>query len=221
MAESVYRILDQPWVYNLVQRIVGAGADRLEGSVYRRLFADSRGLVLDVGCGPRPRTPAPRGIVVGLDAAPEYVRAYSGAADAESGATPRRLGAVGFAERLPFADGVFDEVRCRAILHHMSPDAVRQALAEMLRVVKPSGRVVVMDGVWPIRRWQYPIGWLMLRLDRGDFVRSADELAALADDVAPGGWRRFRYTAAYLGQQAVVLLHEPPRPAAASSRDPL
>jgi SAM-dependent methyltransferase len=47
---------------------------------------------------------------------------------------------------LPFDDSSFELVITVAVMHHIAePDDVRQTLAEMVRVVKPSGRVVVWD----------------------------------------------------------------------------
>ena len=49
----------------------------------------------------------------------------------------------GDAYALPFADASFDIVSCRYAFHHMQePD---RALAEMIRVCRPAGRVVVCD----------------------------------------------------------------------------
>lgn len=47
---------------------------------------------------------------------------------------------------LPFEDDSFDLVTCVAVLHHVAePGAVRETLGEMVRVVRPSGVVVVWD----------------------------------------------------------------------------
>ena len=53
----------------------------------------------------------------------------------------------GDAAELPFVDGTFDLVVCRAALHHFSDPAVQ--VAEMARVCRPGGRVVVSDTVAP------------------------------------------------------------------------
>lgn len=53
----------------------------------------------------------------------------------------------GDAGDLPFLDGTFDLVACRAALHHF-PDPDVQ-VAEMARVCRPGGRVVVSDTVAP------------------------------------------------------------------------
>jgi SAM-dependent methyltransferase len=47
---------------------------------------------------------------------------------------------------LPFADDSFDLVLCVAVMHHIAdPEAVSKTLAEMVRVAKPSGRILVWD----------------------------------------------------------------------------
>jgi SAM-dependent methyltransferase len=45
-----------------------------------------------------------------------------------------------FAERLPFADGSFDVVNCRQVLHHARD--LRQTCREIFRVLKPGGMMV-------------------------------------------------------------------------------
>ena len=53
----------------------------------------------------------------------------------------------GEAEQLPYPDAVFDLVTCQCSLHHMPKPAM--ALREMVRVMKPEGRLVVIDTVSP------------------------------------------------------------------------
>jgi SAM-dependent methyltransferase len=49
-------------------------------------------------------------------------------------------------EALPFGDGAFDLALTVATLHHVAaPDAVRAVLAEMARVVRPGGHVLIWD----------------------------------------------------------------------------
>ncbi|MBO0765794.1 MAG: class I SAM-dependent methyltransferase [Hyphomicrobiaceae bacterium] len=49
----------------------------------------------------------------------------------------------GDAYALPFADGTFDIVSCRFAFHHLEEPA--RAFAEMVRVARPSGRIVLSD----------------------------------------------------------------------------
>ena len=54
--------------------------------------------------------------------------------------------ARGDGTRLPFGDERFDLVYCVAVMHHIAePGAVRQTLAEMVRVTRPGGRILIWD----------------------------------------------------------------------------
>jgi len=50
---------------------------------------------------------------------------------------------LGEAEALPFEDGAFDVTVCRMSVHHFSEPA--KSMAEMARVTRPGGRVVIAD----------------------------------------------------------------------------
>ena len=53
---------------------------------------------------------------------------------------------IGDAEALPLPDGLVDACRCERALQWV-PDA-DQALAEMLRVLRPGGRLSIIDTDW-------------------------------------------------------------------------
>jgi ubiquinone/menaquinone biosynthesis C-methylase UbiE len=104
--------------------------------------------LLDVGCGTgtlailaRVRV-GPTGTVCGIDASPEMIaRARSKAAKAavtvqfENGA----------AQALPFGDSSFDVALATLMLHHLGRAARRDLASELIRVVKPGGRVLLVD----------------------------------------------------------------------------
>src|SRR5262245_28406514 len=101
---------------------------------------------LDVACGPGSVVLAFAGRVrraVGLDATAAMLdearraAAKSGAANVEW-----HLGDV---YALPFADGTFDIISCRFAFHHLEEPA--RAFAEMVRVARPGGRIVLCDAV--------------------------------------------------------------------------
>ncbi|MGW6690847.1 methyltransferase domain-containing protein [Streptomyces sp. NPDC054961] len=94
--------------------------------------------VLDAGCGSGPLTAALRdrgAVVTGIDASARMV-ALAG----------RRLGAdadlhvVDLRDRLPFADGAFDDVVASLVLHYLEDWG--PTLAELRRVLKPGGRLI-------------------------------------------------------------------------------
>jgi ubiquinone/menaquinone biosynthesis C-methylase UbiE len=84
----------------------------------------------------------PGGWMMGVDISPEMTaeaRKYTLSEGISSGITFE----TGKAEALPYPDASFDgAIAARLLLHVTDPDAV---LREMKRVVKPGGRVVVMD----------------------------------------------------------------------------
>jgi ubiquinone/menaquinone biosynthesis C-methylase UbiE len=107
--------------------------------------------VLDVGCGPGTDTlrlaqlVGPTGRVTGVDSDAAMV------AEANRKAQAAELAACvwhehGDALALPFSSDRFDAARSERLFQHLlQPE---QALAEMLRVTRPGGRVVLVDADW-------------------------------------------------------------------------
>src|SRR5436190_2939763 len=105
-------------------------------------------VVLEVACGAAhvAESVAPRvREVVGLDLTPELLAL--GAARLRDVGVDNVLLQEGNAEALPFVDRSFDLVCCRSSLHHFADPA--RAVAEMVRVCRLGGRVVLSDLVAP------------------------------------------------------------------------
>ena len=51
----------------------------------------------------------------------------------------------GDARHLPFSDAEFDVVLSSLMLHHMTPSGRTEALREMVRVLRPGGRLAILD----------------------------------------------------------------------------
>ena len=216
---GIYRILEIPWVYDLVQHLFAPGHRRLQERAFAQTEFETVGPVLDVGCGPRLKTPTAE-LVVGTDVNADYIRQFTGGTidvDPELVDEPpagrRRLGYVCPAESLPFKDGRFAEVRCRSLLHHLPHELAVQAIREMVRCTVPGGRVILIDPVWPRRGWLRPLAWLIMKLDRGEWVRTEDELRTLAEEACPGAWSIRRYLLSYHATEGAILVcrkpHEP------------
>jgi SAM-dependent methyltransferase len=118
--------------------------------------------ILEIGCGTG--TDGSRGVGVDLDASRALVASRNG-----------RIAAAADATQLPFADGAFQRVFCEGIFHHMPDPQVAAAIAEMLRVCHPSGRVMIMDSVWPRSPFRI-IAWGLRFLDFGRHVRTERQL---------------------------------------------
>ena len=52
---------------------------------------------------------------------------------------------IGVIEQLPFPDQTFDVVLSTLMMHHLPAPLKRKGLAEIARVLKPGGRVVIAD----------------------------------------------------------------------------
>ena len=134
--------------------------------------------VLDVGCGTgslaiaAKRRVGPTGSVLGIDASPEMI------AQARSKAARARIDVswdVARAEALPCPDGSVDVVLSTLMMHHL-PRAVREAFAaEISRVLKPRGRVLVVDFEPPA----HGRGGLISRLHRHGHVPAREIQDAL------------------------------------------
>lgn len=104
--------------------------------------------VLDVGCGPGSLTiPAARkvgkdGKVAGIDASPEMIGVAKGKAKKQGVEIDFRVAPI---EALPFEDGEFDVVLSSLMLHHLPDDLKAQGLGEVIRVLKPGGRLIAID----------------------------------------------------------------------------
>jgi demethylmenaquinone methyltransferase/2-methoxy-6-polyprenyl-1,4-benzoquinol methylase/phosphoethanolamine N-methyltransferase len=135
--------------YDFLTRLIGAGPT----SASRRNMIARAGLrpgekVLDVGCGPGGMTilAAERvgtaGGAQGIDPSPGMIKlAQERAAKSGANATFR----IAVIEDLPYADGTFDVVLSSFMLHHLPDDVKAKGFAEILRVLKPGGRLLAFD----------------------------------------------------------------------------
>lgn len=103
--------------------------------------------VLDLACGTGDSTIAiarglPRAKVTGLDLSEGMLKVMEGKVEKE-GLGDRITAVRGDGECLPFADGTFDRVSIAFGIRNFQNR--EQGLAEMLRVLRPGGRLVVLE----------------------------------------------------------------------------
>src|SRR6266508_672533 len=107
--------------------------------------------VLDVGCGTAKvstlaKTRTKNGKVYGIDPAPEMI------AVARKKAARKKLDIdfrIGVIEALPFPDGSMDVVTSSLMMDDLAEDLKVRGLAEISRVLKPGGRLLVADFMRP------------------------------------------------------------------------
>jgi ubiquinone/menaquinone biosynthesis C-methylase UbiE len=141
------------WRYDLMEWFIDAFVFRGQVRQLRQRTADlarmqSGDAVLDVGCGTGTlamevaRRVGRAGRVAGVDPGTEQI------ARARSKAARRNLPIdfqIGVIEQLPFPDQTFDVVLSTLMMHHLPAGLKRQGLAEIARVLKPGGRLVIAD----------------------------------------------------------------------------
>jgi ubiquinone/menaquinone biosynthesis C-methylase UbiE len=101
-----------------------------------------RGIGLDIGCGTgalATRLANAGYEMVGVDPS-------EGMLDVLRGRSPAIRAIKSSGTSLPFEDDTYDLALSVAVMHHIAePGDVRQTLAEMVRVVKPGGRILIWD----------------------------------------------------------------------------
>ena len=110
--------------------------------------------VLDVGCGTGAVTLMAKnsagkdGHVYGIDPAPEMIAVARSKAARKGLEIDYRLGVI---EALPFTDASLDVVTSSLMIHHLPDDLKVRGLAEIYRVLKPGGRLLVFDFMRPTK----------------------------------------------------------------------
>jgi ubiquinone/menaquinone biosynthesis C-methylase UbiE len=147
------RVLNQGWRYDLMVEFCDIFVFRGQLRELRQRTANLARIepgeqVLDVGCGTGTlamevqRRVGSAGRVAGIDPGTEQIaRARSKAARRHAPVEFQ----IGVIEQLPFPDQTFDVVLSTLMMHHLPAGLKRQGLAEIARVLKPGGRLVIAD----------------------------------------------------------------------------
>ena len=151
--------------YDLLMWIATLGRER----TFRQQMAQLAQLhpseeVLDVGCGTGPLAIIAQGHVgragrvVGIDPSRQMIAQARRKAKRANRPVDFQVGVI---EQLVFPDQSFDVVLSTFMLHHLPDDLKRQGLADIVRVLKPGGRLFVLDleghsGPWKSRLADLP-----------------------------------------------------------------
>lgn len=140
-ADGLIAALDEQASLPAIQRLRATTAELLRPRLGDRL--------LDVGCGTGDVVRALAGLVgahgtvVGIEPSATMLDEARRRTGESSHNVEFRSGDIA---RLDFDDATFDGVTCERVFQHLdTPDA---ALAELVRVIRPGGRIVVIDTDW-------------------------------------------------------------------------
>jgi len=130
--------------YDLMARL--SGFNRVYQKLIEQAELDGSLRVLEIGCGTgnltiRAKRAFPAVQIVGSDPDPLALQRAQRKAIRLNGISFER----GYAQRLPYADGEFDRVLSSMMLHHLDGNAKSLAAAQVFRVLRPGGRLHVVD----------------------------------------------------------------------------
>jgi len=140
-----------PWAafYDTIVRLLSFGKDQAIRNKTIELAQIKPGdKVLDVGCGTGNLTIAakavagPSGDVYGTDAAANMIAV---AQEKASKAGVDVTFQIGLVEDIDFPQYEIDVVLSSMMMHHLPDDLKRTGLAEIFRVLKPGGRILIVD----------------------------------------------------------------------------
>jgi ubiquinone/menaquinone biosynthesis C-methylase UbiE len=148
-AQPSGRVFRWAFAYDLLLNIIWRGSER----TYREKTLEYAGIrtdesVLDVGCGTgtlaiaAKRRVGPAGRVFGLDASREMIARARKKATGTGAEIDFQLGS---AEALPFSEATFDVVLSTTVFHCLPDRARHLCIREMARVLKPNGRLLLID----------------------------------------------------------------------------
>lgn len=141
--------------YDTVVSIMTLGqAQRLRNMTIDQALLKSGESLLDVGCGtggvtiPGKKRVGQNGKVAGIDPSPEMIAVASEKAGMARLEIEFRIGVI---ESLPYPDATFDVVTSSLMMHHLTNDLQVKGFAEIYRVLKPGGRLLIADTMRPNR----------------------------------------------------------------------
>jgi demethylmenaquinone methyltransferase/2-methoxy-6-polyprenyl-1,4-benzoquinol methylase len=220
--------------YDLLNTLLSGGVHHIwKRRAVRAASLHVGGVGIDVCCGTgdlvirMARMVGPSGRAIGLDFAPgmlEVARQRAGASRRGAGATGAISLICGDAEAIPLRDGVLDGVTIAFGLRNVADPA--RALQEFARVLRPGGRLVVLEFGRPRARWfrwLYNVysrsviprlgGWLSGRRDAyqylHDSIREWPDPQALAALIRQAGLGDVEYR---LMTGGIAVLHRAEKP---------
>jgi ubiquinone/menaquinone biosynthesis C-methylase UbiE len=151
-AQTEGRLIRWAPYYDFAVNITTLGqARRLRKMTVDQTLIKPGDTVLDVGCGTGEVTllakvRAKNGNVYGIDPAPEMIAVARKKAARKGLDIDFRVGVI---ESLPFPDASLDVVTSSLMMHHLPENLQVRGVAEIYRILKPGGRLLIADFMRP------------------------------------------------------------------------
>ncbi|MBF0195437.1 MAG: class I SAM-dependent methyltransferase, partial [Magnetococcales bacterium] len=158
----LYRILDIPIIYDLLQRTNPATVGLFKDKLIENIKISKAENILDIGCGTSQFWQSfQESNYYGIDINLNYVK--------EAKQSTNGHYAVMNGNKMAYPDNFFDSAFCVAAFHHMPDEVIVETIKEALRVIKPEGFLHIIDLILPESFLKSPINSFIFHLDRGDF----------------------------------------------------
>ncbi len=170
LRQILHRLAATAWIYDLIQKLAGGDVSwaRLKSQIEP---LSQVSIVLDVGGGTgRLRSLWPTTcIYICLDV--EWPKLQGFLSKYRKGAA-----LLSDAIRNPLNSRSVDVVICVDVTHHIPDELLPLLFSESARVLKDSGKLILLDAIWAPARWLARLLW---KYDRGSYPRAAATLHAL------------------------------------------
>ncbi len=178
MRDALYRILDNPRIFSLVQSLLGAR--RVYDAVQKHclpLVEKAGGqYVLDVGCGTGSLRSMFSGGYYGIDIHFDYLSHARRATNSHF--------IQGNALALPVQSGIISLVFSFGLVHHLSEEQRGTFYEEVWRICEPGGTILIVDGLIPSQALNLP-GYALAKLDRGPHKMRRKDFIAMIETAFP------------------------------------
>ena len=181
----IEKLSNHPGLFLLCRGVFEANFRAIRRTIREQLPAQPGRRILDVACGPGAFSELFQAEgYVGVDMNERYIRYarrhYPGTFQ------------IMDARKLDFDNDAFDDVLVYGLLHHLNDADARAVLEGISRVLKRSGRVLIIEDI-PTESRLNLIGHLLHRIENGHFIRTAEEYRGLLDGYPrPRGEQSFR-----------------------------
>ncbi len=160
-------LADQPALFSLLRKIIEVNFSEQKRIIKETFDFNNSKKILDIGCGTGEFADLfSKFDYYGIDISAPYIK-Y--AAKKKSGSFK-----VMDATELEFSDNSFDYILIMAILHHLDDDKINKVLSEAKRVLKPGGKILVMEDA-KIAKFENFVIRFIQKFDKGDFIRTPEQ----------------------------------------------
>ncbi len=192
------RLSENPASFTWLRKVAEANFVAVRRVVRREIDLDRPSRTLDLGCGTGELAPLfRRHDYIGLDLSARYV-AYA------SRRHPKLPFGVCDAAEVPLRDASCDHVIVFGVLHHMDDPLARRVVLEIARVLRPGGRLLLIEDRHEVPAWNVP-GRVIHAIDAGENIRTLPGYEALLPRERMREVRRFTFTSGICDYYGFVL----------------